>query len=135
MAPILERYQPIAAAWLFGLVARGDARPESDVDIGLLLRNPRETAADQYLLLGELAARIESVTTPRIVDLVLLEPQGPMFCHRVLIEGVLICEPDRERRISFATRTVIRALDFRPTYELALAGQADGIRRRLRELP
>ena len=43
MAPILERYQPIAAAWLFGSVARGEARPDSDVDIGLLLRNPGET--------------------------------------------------------------------------------------------
>jgi predicted nucleotidyltransferase len=132
MRPILCRYEPIAAAWLFGSAARGELRPESDVDVGLLLRRPGETAADHHMMLGELAGRLQIVTAPHDVDLVLLEPQGPVFCHSALVEGLLICEPDRQRRIDFESTTVVRALDFRPTYERAQRGQADGLRRRLR---
>lgn len=36
----------IAAAWLFGSVARGTARPDSDVDVGILYReDPPRTLA------------------------------------------------------------------------------------------
>ena len=132
MRPILLRYPQIAAAWLFGSAGRGALRHDSDVDVGLLLRNKRDTGADHYLMLGDLAARLESATAPHPVDIVLLEPQGPIFCHEVLCDGRLLCEPGRERRIQFESETVSRALDFRPTYELALRGQAEGLRRRLR---
>jgi predicted nucleotidyltransferase len=132
MRPIVCRYEPIAAAWLYGSAARGELRPDSDVDVGLLMRRSDETAADHHVMLGDLASRLETVTAPHTVDLVLLEPQGPVFCHRALVDGVLICEPDRERRIAFESTTVVRALDFRPTYERALRGQAQGLRRRLR---
>jgi hypothetical protein len=39
-----------------------------------------------------------------------------------------------KRRIAFEVEVVKRALDFQPTYELALHGQAEGLRRRLRAL-
>jgi predicted nucleotidyltransferase len=132
MRPILAAWEPLAAAWLFGSASRGALRQDSDVDVGLLLRDPCASAADHYLGLADLAARLESITAPRRVDLVLLEPQGPIFCHRALCEGRLICEPDRERRIAFEAQTVVRALDFLPTHELAVRGQAEGLLRRLR---
>jgi predicted nucleotidyltransferase len=135
MRPILAERPEIAAAWIFGSAARGELRPDSDIDVGILLRTRGETAADHHRMIGALASRLETATAPHPVDVVVLETQGVMFAHRALVEGRLILEADRDRRIDFESDTVVRALDFAPTHALAVRGQAAGIRRRLRELP
>jgi predicted nucleotidyltransferase len=134
MRPLLSGYRQIAAAWLFGSAARGELRPDSDIDVGILLRDPQATAADEYLLLAELTARLEVIAAPRPVDVVLLEHQGPVFAHEALIDGLLIVEPDPARRATFEATAVMRGIDFRPTWEIARAGQLEGLRARLREL-
>ena len=134
MQPILGRFPQIAAAWLFGSAARCELRADSDIDVGLLLVDPKATAADEYELLGELVARLEVVTAPRAVDVILLEHQGPVFAHGALVDGLLICERNRARRIEFTATTVVRAIDFRPTWELAQNGQLASLRRRLRAM-
>jgi predicted nucleotidyltransferase len=132
LRPILANSSDVTAAWLFGSAARGELRADSDVDVGLLLTNPKWTAVDRYALLGELAARMEGIVSPRQVDLVLLEHQGPVFAHEALIDGVLIFDRDRERRLAFEADTVLRSIDFRPTLELARAEQRLGMREWLR---
>jgi predicted nucleotidyltransferase len=133
LRPVLARYPQIAAAWVFGSAARGELRPGSDIDVGLLLRDPKVTAADEYQFLGELVARLEVVTAPRTVDVVLLEHQGPVFAHEALIDGELILEQDRERRIEFESGAVMRGIDFRPTWEIARSGQREGLQKWVRE--
>jgi predicted nucleotidyltransferase len=128
---ILARYPEIAAAYVFGSVARDEAGPESDLDIGIVFRKPGATALDHHRLLGDLASRLEAVSDGRPLDLVVLESQGWLFRHRVLLEGKLVYEADRERRISFEVQTYVRAFDFRPTYEIATRGRLTAIRRRL----
>jgi hypothetical protein len=58
--------------------------------------------------------------------------QGPLFGHNVLREGRRILETDRERRIDFESDTIVRAFDFRPTWELAAREQVGGMRRWLK---
>lgn len=128
IARVLEKHAEVAAAWLFGSEARGEARPGSDLDIGLLLRTRGKTALDCHRLLGSIAAELESVAPGRPIDLVLLEPQGPVFCHRVLSEGLLVYDADADRRIDFESDTYVRYFDFRPTYELALNQVGPGMR-------
>lgn len=132
LRPIIASFQDVEAAWLFGSAARGELRAESDIDIGLLLTDPRWTAADRYALLGEMAARLEGLVCPRQIDLVLLEHQGPVFAHEALVDGVLIFERNRERRLEFEAETVLRSFDFRPTLELAMAAQRRSMREWLR---
>jgi len=134
MRPILARYPKIAAAWLFGSAARGELRPHSNVDVGILLHDRRVTAVDEYVMLCELMARLEVVTVPLPVDVVLLEHEGPVFAHQALVDGRLILEADRERRIDFEATTVMRGIDFRPTWEISQKGQLEGLRRRLEDL-
>ncbi len=128
---IFARYPEIAAVYLFGSVARGEAGPESDLDIGILFRKPGATALDHHRLLGDLASRLEAVSDGRPLDLAVLESQGWLFRHRVLLEGKLVYEADRDRRVSFEAQTYVRAFDFRPTYEIATRGRLAAIRRRL----
>jgi len=129
---VLREYPEIAAVYLFGSVVRRVDRETSDLDLGLLLA-PEVLEGERHRLLGELAARLEGVAGPRPIDLVVLNAQGPVFCHEVLLEGRLIYEGDREKRIDFESDTIVRALDFRPTLELATKGYVPAFRNWLRE--
>ena len=126
---VLARYPELAAAYLFGSTARGTAGPESDVDVGLVFKERGVGSRENFRLIADLASRLEAGTAPRPVDVVALEDQGAIFCHRVLLEGRRIFEGDRKRRIDFESDTIVRALDFRPTYDLAIGGRLAGLRR------
>jgi hypothetical protein len=104
----------VVAAWVFGSVARGTAREDSDLDIGVLLAPPA-AAADRHALY-DLAARLEQAASRR-VDLVVLGDHDPIIAHRVLSEGRLVFCRDRERRIDFESRIHMRYIDWAPNYE------------------
>ena len=129
LAEELSRFPEVAAAWLFGSVARGEATAESDVDVGLVLRQRGLKARDCHRWLRTVAARLEHAAGGRTIDLVLLEAQGPVFRHRVLVEGQLIYEANRDRRVDFESTATVEYFDFLPTYELAAKQALAGFRR------
>ncbi len=128
---VLREYPGVAAVYLFGSVFRGTDREGSDLDLALLLERDR-AEEERHRLLGDLAARLEVVAAPRPIDLVVLNGQGPVFCHQVLLEGCLVYEHNREWRIDFESDTIVRAIDFRPTLEIATRGYLPAYRRWLR---
>lgn len=69
--------------WLFGSCARGDVRRASDIDIGIL---PREPLGDAFF--AELAANIEDSTIPYNVDIVDLTRVAPSWLDAIRREGV-----------------------------------------------
>ena len=84
------------AACVFGSAARGEMRPFSDVDLGLLLPDDAD-----IMDLGELAGRVEDVCR-RPVDIVRLRglpERDPELAFRIADEGVPILE---SRRYAFA---------------------------------
>ncbi|HEY8432016.1 MAG TPA: nucleotidyltransferase domain-containing protein [Sandaracinaceae bacterium] len=124
----IRRHPRVAAAWVFGSVARGDARPDSDLDIAVLLsggQGPGDARA-----LYALAAELERFSPSGRVDLVVLGPQGPVFRHRVLAEGVLVHDGDPEERHEFEERTFREYLDWKPTHDIAMRSTFTGLRER-----
>ena len=119
IARVLATFPEVSAAWLFGSEARGEARPDSDLDVALLLRDPKQTALHLTQTLGRMAAELERVAPGRRVDLVLLEAQGPIFQHRALSEGRLVYDSDPRRRVDFESDSYVRYFDFLPTHQLA----------------
>lgn len=92
----------VAAAYLFGSHARGDAGPESDVDVALLLaRGSPRSLRDLPL---EAAEALEAAVAPLSLDVAILNDASPDFVHRVLRDGVLVHESDPGSRVEFEVR-------------------------------
>jgi uncharacterized protein len=115
----LERYfagKPgeLAAAYLYGSVARDEARPGSDVDVGVLfVEDPRPTLAG-------LPTRVEAELAELLhanVQVVSLNSAPVDLVQRVLRDGVLLLDRDRSRRIAFEVRSRNAYWDILPILE------------------
>lgn len=106
-----SRPDGIVCAWLFGSVARGSARPDSDVDVAVLLdREPPETLeGSAAAMAGDVEAAIG-----RPVDLVVLNRAPVDLIHRVLRDGLLLVERDRNARVRFEVRARNEFFDLKP---------------------
>jgi predicted nucleotidyltransferase len=92
------RNEDAAAVYLFGSVARGEGRADSDVDVAVLYGKPVDPglAGFKLALAGDLEERLG-----RRVDLVVLDNQPPDLVHRVLRDGLIVLENNRSARIRF----------------------------------
>jgi predicted nucleotidyltransferase len=118
MSSLLEYLaaQPdVVAAYVFGSVAQGRARPQSDVDIAVLLSADldEETRFDRRLRLGWEVERLIG----RQTDLVVLNDAPPLLQHQVLKHGRLIFERDRAARVEFEVRAGQIYADLKPMYD------------------
>lgn len=130
---LFAAHPEIAVAYVFGSVARGEARPGSDLDVGVVYRRFDRSGAQHTRIAPVLAHTLGRELGIEDVDVVELEAQGPVFCHHVLLEGRLVYEADPDRRVDFESDAIVRGLDFRPTWELATRGKASALRRIIRE--
>lgn len=112
----LEQYfranpRGIAAAYLYGSVARGTARADSDVDVAVLFeRDPPHTLEGLHADLGH---ALEEALGAR-VDLAVLNHAPADLTHRVLRDGILVCDANRSARIRFEVRARNEYFDLEP---------------------
>jgi predicted nucleotidyltransferase len=110
----------IAAAWLFGSVARGTARPDSDVDVGVLYqKTPPLTLAGLGL---DLEGDLESALGLP-VQLVVLNRAPSDLIVRVLRDGKLLVDLDRSRRLRFEVDSRNEYWDLEPYLRLYRQGE------------
>jgi predicted nucleotidyltransferase len=105
----------IAAAWLFGSVARGTARAGSDVDVGVLFQEDPPRTLDGYRF--DLEAELETLLHLP-VQLVVLNRAPVDLVQRVLRDGKLLVNQDPSRRIRFEVRTRNEYWDLEPYLRL-----------------
>jgi len=113
VAELLSQHQEVLAAYVFGSVATGRARPDSDVDIAVLV----DIAAlpnDPFQYRLSLMADVRSVLKTRDVDVVILNQAPPALAQNVISKGRLIFERSRSARIRFQIRTLNEFLDTQP---------------------
>lgn len=101
----------IACAYLFGSRARGDFRPDSDLDVAVLF-DETPPATLNGLGLDLAAALEESIRTK--VDLVVLNRAPPDLVHRILRDATLVFEANRSARVQFEVRTRAEYFDLLP---------------------
>ena len=103
------------AVYLFGSVARGDAGPDSDVDVGVLFSvEPAPTLeAPQFSLEAEIERALR-----RPVQVVALNRASADLVHRVLRDGKLILDRDPAARIRFEVQRRNEYFDLAPLRRL-----------------
>ena len=119
VARCLSARREIQAAYIFGSVAAGRARPDSDVDIAVLVdRRVRPTLMLKYRL--KLIADLGSALRRSDVEVVILNQASPLLAHRVLSQGTLVFERSASARVRFQVRTASRYFDLVPMFETHL---------------
>ena len=105
----LESDDRIATAILFGSVAQGVARRDSDIDIGLLAR---DDAAAGRLRAGQLEFAAElAVIAGRDVQIVLLDEVEPVLGRQVFLHGEKLFERDPRRTACCLERILVAYFD------------------------
>lgn len=109
-----SRPDGMVAVYLFGSVARGRARADSDVDVAVLYQvDPPRTLEGLPLDLEDDLARLLG----RPADVVALNRAPVDLIHRVLRDGILILERDRAARIAFEVRSRNEYFDLLPVLQ------------------
>lgn len=101
----------VAAAWLYGSFARGDARADSDVDLAALFRHTPAATFDGLPL--RLEGEIERLLR-RTTQVVTMNHAPVDLRARVLRDGVLLVDRDPTFRIWFEVRTRNEWFDIQP---------------------
>lgn len=101
----------VAAAWLYGSFARGDARAGSDVDVAVLFRRTPAATFDALPLRFE--GEIERLLR-RTTQVVAMNRAPADLRIRVLRDGVLLLDRDPSLRIRFEVRTRNEWFDLQP---------------------
>jgi uncharacterized protein len=114
----------VVAVYIFGSIARGNAKPDSDVDVAVLFTSPPPQRLDgpRLVIEGELERALG-----RTVDLVVLNDVPVDLRIRVLRDGRLLIDRDRAARIAFEVQTRNEAFDLEPVltrYRTAREGSA-----------
>lgn len=109
--PVFDADERVRFGYLYGSVARGDERPDSDVDLAVLAR-PRGTLLEDARLQDELAVALDRDD----VDLLILD-DAPLWLQFRVVAGRVVYSRDERHRIRFRERVEKEFLDFRPYHD------------------
>lgn len=117
LADVLAAHPDVQLGFLFGSVAQGTPRPDSDLDVAVMGTVPLE-AGPKKKLMETLAQRIG-----RPVDLVDLQTARGVIVRKVLQTGTRIYDDDPDHRLFAAllTRHAFYQADFAPYRRRLLA--------------
>nr|AFK83598.1 nucleotidyltransferase [uncultured bacterium] len=113
----------VAAAYLFGSVARGTSGPTSDVDVAVLLERPPSAglAGLPLDLEGDLE-RLLGVPA----QVVVLNRAPVDLAHRILRDGKLLVDRNSSVRIAFEVRARNEFFDLKPVLDQYRAVRGSG---------
>ncbi len=122
MLAYLAEQPDVVAAYLFGSHAEGRARPESDIDIALLLSDrPAHANIDDAMARFdrrmELEREIERLIQGKKLDLVVLNRAPTLLKRQVLLKGKLLFDHDFEKRTHFEIMTGKLYDDWKPMHD------------------
>ena len=124
LASALEPRAEILEAYLFGSHARGQARPDRDIDVAVYIDEERAEDGD-WGYRAELATALMAALGEDDVDVVVLNRAPVLLYHRVLRDGVRLISRDLRATTTRAGQALSRYFDFLPQLD-----KMDAARRR-----
>jgi uncharacterized protein len=100
---------PVAFAYVFGSVARGEGRSDSDVDVAVHFE-PALSAEERFDRLLRVGVELE-IAAGREVDVVDLDQLPVRLVGRILTERVVVVGLGRAERVRFESEMFRRAVD------------------------
>lgn len=100
----------IAAVYLHGSRARGNARPDSDIDLAAILQ-PSLTASERWNKRLALIDDASQEFRTDAIDLLILEESPSAVAHRVIRDGRLLVDRAPRRRVQVVEDALRRYLD------------------------
>ena len=91
IARAVSKRREVQAAYLFGSTATCRVRPDSDVDVAVLLARPASAKRSldyRLTLMADLGAALHRSD----IDVVILNAAPALLAHRILSKGVLVFE-------------------------------------------
>lgn len=116
---LVQRHAQISAAYLFGTAAAGKLRPNSDIDVALLLREPysrEELETVHTKVLSDIEAAFHREADIKILNTLEHLP----LIHEIVSQGILLCDREPQVRRAFVVKKNLEYLDFLPHYERIL---------------
>lgn len=112
---------PIVCAYLYGSHARGSFRPDSDVDVAVLMPSdaPCGLTGPLTTIRGDLERLVQ-----RPVDLIDLRHAPVDLIHRILRDGRLLADREPSGRIDFEVKARNEYFDLLPHLKRYRRGQA-----------
>ena len=115
LARRLRAEPTVRLAYLFGSRARGAARPESDIDVAVLVDDacvvtPTLVKETIWRLIPAMSGDVRS----DLIDLVLLNGAPALLRHRVVRDGVLLAARTDAERARFVRGTIRDYQDIEP---------------------
>jgi uncharacterized protein len=120
----LSAQEGVAWAYVFGSLARGEAH--RDVDVAIM---PREGAFQDALELGRLQAALQGTVSCH-VDLVDLRGAPLPLIGSLLADRQVLIDRAPADRHAWEADSMLRWIDFRPTYERASAIRREALQLR-----
>lgn len=115
----------VVALYLHGSAARGQMRPNSDVDRAVLLSS-RRSWREEDTLVEELRTLLQSRFEGRELDIKLLNEAPPAFQYQVIKDRHLLWEGDPTGRVGFERRLLNEYLDDRYYEDLLYQAMGTG---------
>ena len=125
--PVLAGHGYVVAAYLFGSVATGSSRPESDLDIALLLGEPVNRLDRKSLLHNLVPPLCRALRVD--VHLLFLNDASYLARAQVFSKGQLLYMKDHEQLALFRMKSLSLFAEFATTMEMTRKGLQEKLRR------
>ncbi|MEM5778447.1 MAG: nucleotidyltransferase domain-containing protein [Candidatus Aenigmatarchaeota archaeon] len=113
ISKVLKKHKEIVFGYLYGSVAKDQCKKDSDIDIGIFLKEDFKKDINYEI---KLAMEIEEKTNLKNVEVVVLNNKNLRFVNQVLKYGKLIFSRDEKKRIAFETLMLKKYIDFKPHF-------------------
>ena len=107
-----NKRKEVAAVYLYGSQARGDAKKSSDIDLAVLVTDKRKYhgfGIPQVVFAQDLSKLLDKKVEVQDLDACSAE-----FAHRVLSEGKLLVSNNEKERIKFQMKITREYFDLKP---------------------
>ena len=121
----LVNQEDVLAAYLFGSQVTGKVRPDSDIDVSLLLSEPDKMERFERRL--EMMHEISGICGTE-ADVIILNDATAVLAHQILRTGRLFYESDRRARVAFEVRAGRDYADLKPFREFFRRGMLKEIK-------